>query len=159
MIADALEAYLIPTGTTHNWNSRSQDFLQMMGGVVTSGILTNRAAVISNISGQIEGFACWYLVNRLRQTGRLSITTLENASNHIGGASQEIAQVFVDALEYGMTHPGSSIQARGTGPAPSPSGSPSGFCWTTIQALHAAERAQQLEQRASDIWQDLRRQF
>lgn len=173
MIADALESYLLPaagsTGT--NWDTRCQDFLRMMGGAMgSSGTLTNRVAVVSGLASQIEGFACWYLVNRLRQTGRLSLTSLRAASGHIGGASQEVATVFVDALEHCVTHPGSALAASGSGPAPTPPSTPSGACQVAIAALEVAERAQQygeaVERRAREIGEeleggvrDLRRRF
>jgi hypothetical protein len=141
-IADALEAYLLPAAraTGPNWNSRAASFLRMMGGAVSpTGVLTNPADVISSMGSQIGGFACWYLVNRLRQTGRLNLAVLKAASQHIDGASHEMAEGFVEALEYSSVHPGSSIQVRGTGPSPTPPGTAGGACAASIHALEAAE--------------------
>ena len=143
-IADALEAYFFPTAKSGgaNWNTRSATFLRQMGGVVTAtGILSNRGDVVTSMGDQIGGFACWYLVNRLRQTGRLSLSILKAASVHINGASREMAEVFVEALEYAAAHPGSPIEARGGGPSPSSPGSASGACAASITALEAAETA------------------
>lgn len=141
-VADALEAYLATGSRTTGWNVRARAFLEAMGGIVdASNHLTNRAAVIAGLSGQIEGFACWYLVNRLRQQGTLTSARLRAAAAHIHGASGEMAEVFTDALEYAASHPGSAIAARGSGPAPSAPTTASGLCQTTLEALEAAGRA------------------
>jgi hypothetical protein len=149
MIADALDAYFFPPtpapgASPSGWNSRCTTFLQMMGGTFAGGALTNRAAVISALAPQIQAFACWYLVNRLRQTGRLTLTILESASLHVDGAGREVAEVFVDALDDCARHPSRPLQASGTGPAPSPPGLASGFCQTTISGMRRAEQLDQL---------------
>jgi hypothetical protein len=135
----------------------------MMGGVIAGGALTNRSTVIASMESQIRDFACWYLVNRLRQTSRLSLTTLEAASTHINGAARETAEVLVDALDYCLSHPGSGIQARGSGPAPNPAGTASGSCLLAVQGMRAAEAAErgarELERGAEDLYRRFRGLF
>ncbi|HEX9618603.1 MAG TPA: OmpA family protein, partial [Polyangiaceae bacterium] len=70
-IADAIESYLAPgTSGGIEWLNRSRNFLTMVGGTLTGNTLTNRAAVVSTLQTKVEEFGCYYLVNRLRQTGR-----------------------------------------------------------------------------------------
>ena len=146
-IADALANFLLPTasGTTSNeWNNRCHTFMQMKGATFnSSGGLTNRMTLINRFKGQIEEFACWYLVNRLRQSGRLSLRTLRNSSLHISGASEEIATIFVDSLDACQSTPGSNLEATGSGPAASPigTGSPTA-CNLAISGLEARETAE-----------------
>lgn len=152
-IADALTAYLLPTstgGTRTEWNNRCRTFMLMKGATFDhTGALNNRSGFISALKNQIEGFACWYLVNRLRQTGRLSISTLRTASLHISGAAEEVATVFVDALDACQSTPGSNLAASGTGPTPTPIGSSSPTaCRLAIRTLEAAEAAQRASREA-----------
>lgn len=150
-VADALEAHLATSSGATGWNVRARAFLGAMGGLVdASNHLTNRAAVIAGMSGQIEGFACWYLVNRLRQQGTLTSARLRAAAVHVHGASGEMAEVFTDALEYAASHPGSAIAARGSGPPPSAPSIASGLCQTTLEALESAGRAGRALERARE---------
>lgn len=122
-IADTLETYLAPSGSRAEWNSRCSNFLQMLGGQLdSSGRLTNRSTLVASLADQIEGFRSWYLVNRLCQQGRLTLTMLREASRHITGASNEVAQIFVDALNYCSNSSGGRLEARGAAPLPSPPG-------------------------------------
>jgi hypothetical protein len=161
-IADALAGYLLPTtsgATSSEWNNRCRTFMQMKGATFnTSGALTNRTTLISLFKGQIEQFACWYLVNRLRQSGRLSLSTLRTASLYISGASEEIATIFVDALNACQSTPGSNLAATGSGPAASAigTGSPTA-CNLAISALETAEAAEKLLERGEATLRDLER--
>ena len=146
-IADALQAYLVPSGGTPaaggDWNNRCKIFLQMTGGSFdASGVLTNAVALVDRFAGQIQGFACWYIVNRLRQDNHLSVGVLRSASLHIEGVSREVAQIFVDALVRCQSTPGSRLEATGAGPAPTGVGSSAPTaCNLAIRALEAAESA------------------
>jgi hypothetical protein len=126
-IADALEEYFFPPrGTTGGSNSRCRVFLQALGGTFSpSGSLTNQTTLIPSVANRIHNFGCVYMANYLRQRGRLDPVRMETASRHIVGASREVAEIFIDALVYCTSHPGSPIAARGRGPTPSPIGSPS----------------------------------
>ncbi len=161
-LADWLQNYLEPSGATAGgeWNSRCTHFLQALGGIFSvSGALTNRASIITDLAGKIEAFGCWYLINRLRQSRRLSLPTLRTASNHLAGASEETASIFVDALLHCHSHPGREIRAR-TDPAPTPVGSsPSGMCAAAIRALELAEETEQLLEQAEDYAGDLKREY
>jgi hypothetical protein len=161
-IADALASYLLPTtsgATSSEWNNRCRIFMQMKGATFdTSGALTNRATLISQFKGQIEQFACWYLVNRLRQTSRLNISTLRTASLHVSGAAEEIATVFVDTLDACQSTAGSNLAATGSGPSPTAigTGSPTA-CNLAIRALEAAESVGDLLERGEDTLRDIER--
>jgi hypothetical protein len=157
-IAEALEAYLAPAGAGAQWNTRCQNFLQMFGGVISKGALTNRATVVSTFAPQIEGFACFYLWNRLRQQAKLNSATLKAASAHITGAAQEVTEIFVDALVSCMAKPSTSLAAV-TDPAPTPKGSISSFCTSFISATEAVEegkaKLKQAEKAGSEMIKDL----
>ena len=152
-IADWLETYLEPAGSSvgGEWNSRCTNFLQALGGRFDpSGAIINRTALIDDLTGQIEGFGCWYLVNRLRQSSRLSIATLRTASRHLHGSSAETAAIFVDALLHCHSHSGAEIRAR-TDPGPTAIGSASGgMCALTISTLEAAERGERWAREAEE---------
>ena len=164
MIADVLEDYLSPAGAGAEWNSRCVSFLQIVGGTLdTSGALTNRTALIDDLAHQIEQFACWYLVNRLRQTGKLNVTTLRTASTHIVGASKEVSEVFVDALEYCQKHPGDKLSAHGSSPTPSAPGSISSVCQSAISAIETAEKArgfvENIEKKGKGVIEDVKKRW
>ena len=156
-IADALDAYLAPSGSRTEWDSRCANFLRMLGGQLdNSGRLMNKSTVISGLSGQIDSFGSWYLVNRMRQQNRLSLQTLRDASRHIVGVSNEVAQIFVDALDYCSGNPGSGLRARGAGPAPSPPGEESTVLSALIRGSEFMEGAgregSNLYNRAREWW-------
>ncbi len=152
-IATALSNYLSSTASGSEWNRRCTTFLEMNGATFdSSSNLTNRSSLITMFAGKIEAFACWYMVNRLRQTGRLSLSRLRSASLHISGASQEIAEIFVDTLDNCHHSPGRRLEARGTGPAPTPAGSSAPFaCSAAIRALELAEEADRLRREAEEL--------
>jgi hypothetical protein len=157
-LADVLNAYLGASGATPEWNNRSRVFMQMLGARFDpSGVLTNRAALIDSLARQIAEFGCWYLINRLRQQRRLDLPLLQRAAGFLPGASREVAQVFVDALEHSRRRPGDAIAARGAGPAPSPAVAPSGVCAAAISALTAGqgviERGQQIQRQGEQLYE------
>ena len=160
-VADMLAEYLLatPSGTASvAWSQRCSIFMQMNGAAFdASGALTNRHGLQTGLKEKIEAFACWYLVNRLRQSNRLSIGTLRSASLHISGAAEEMATIFVDALEHCRVTPGSNLQATGSGPSPSPIGtSAPTACSGAISAMETVQEAERLlregEQAARGLW-------
>jgi hypothetical protein len=148
-VADALEAYLGSAGPTPAWSTRCRAFLDALGGTIDAGgAFRNRAILITRLAEQIEAFGCWYLINRLRQKEKLTIAGLRAAVSHLRGASREVAQVFVDALDRCRQRPGSALAAQPPAPAPSPPGQPSGPCAAALRALEASERAREEGARA-----------
>jgi hypothetical protein len=143
-LADALEAYLGSAGPTPAWSTRCRAFLDALGGTIDAGgTFRNRPVLITRLAEQIESFGCWYLINRLRQKEQLNLAGLRAAASHLKGASREVAQVFVDALDRCRQRPGSALAAQPPAPAPSPPGQPSGVCQTALRALEASERARE----------------
>jgi hypothetical protein len=143
-IADAVEDYLSPKGAGPKWNARCTSFLAMLGGQFTAkGTLSNKATLTDELSDKIEGFGEWYMVNRLRQTNRLDRATMLGGSKHLHGGSHEVAQVFVDVLEHGATHPGAAASVVGSGPAPSPPGAESAALRAMLDASDSAKSGQQ----------------
>lgn len=125
-IADALQAYFISSvATPGGWGSRCGLFLRALGAALTGATITNRAALVSSVAQRIHNFACAYLANFLRQRGWLTSTLLRDATTHLEGASREVAQIFIDSLDACLHHPSAGLVASGSGPAPSPRGSPS----------------------------------
>jgi hypothetical protein len=150
-VADALQAYLLPaagssTATSTEWDNRCTIFLQMIGGTFNAGgALTNSTTLVRDLTDKIQDFACWYLVNRLRQSSRLSLTTLRAASLHVPACAEEVATVFVDALDDCHSRRSARLAATGTGPAPGTPGSSAPTpCQLAIGALEAAEQAERL---------------
>ncbi|HYW16737.1 MAG TPA: DUF4157 domain-containing protein [Allosphingosinicella sp.] len=136
-VADAVEAYLLGAPATKTAaagtpgrNGRCTGFLTAMGGTFNStGGLTNRAAVVSYIANQTESFGCWYLVNYMRQHGGVDLVKAEEAAHHIVGASQEMAGLFVTALENCATK-GAEIAVTGSTTATPRATSAS--CWMAL---------------------------
>ena len=141
-IADALDAYFFAssTGTPAGWDSRCRTFLTAVGGAFsTAGALTNRADVLAYLTEQIHDFGCWYMVNYQRQNSSMNAATLEAASRHIAGASAEIAEVFLAALERCSATPSLRLTA-GTAPTVSAAGSPTcGLARVVPEAARAVE--------------------
>ena len=133
------------------WDSRSRDFLSLMGGTFSAGKLSNRSDVIDDITDKIEAFGCYYLVNRLRQLGRLTSAHLRKACRFLPGASRETATIFVDALERNMSSPKNQLRAV-TDPPPSPAGSITLRCRAAIATVEAMEKSQ-------NVTDDLRRRL
>ncbi len=166
-LADALNAYLGASVATPEWNSRGRVFMQMLGARFDpAGNLTNRAGPIDSLARQISEFGCWYFINRLRQQRRFDLSVLRTAAGFLPGASREVAQLFVDALDHSRRRPGDAIAARGAGPAPTPAAAPGGACSAAISALTAGqgviERGQQIQRQGEQLYEQgrdwLRRQ-
>jgi hypothetical protein len=138
-IADALQTYLKPgTSGGPEWDARSKNFLTMNGGTFTGNTLSNRASVISDMADKIEAFACYYLVNRLRQKGRLTSAHFEKAAKFLPNAAQEVATIFVDALQRNVLRPKNRLQAV-TDPGPTGASSLSIRCQVALQSVKAME--------------------
>jgi hypothetical protein len=165
-IADSLDAYFNGTSSTPaGWNSRCRTFLTAVGSAFdSSGALTNRSTVLAYLTEQIHDFGCWYMVNFQRQHRSMHAAALETASRHMAGASAEIAEVFLSALERCNTNPAQALAASGTAPSPSPAGDPSCLLARTVpegaelidEARELVEQevipeAEQLIERAEDI--------
>jgi len=161
-VADTLELYLIGApaaqGTPaiiRGWDSRCTTFMTSVGGTFDdSGALTNRAEVIAYLAEQIHDFACWYMVT-FQSRNPLSAQQMREASRHMEGAANEVAEVFLSALEHCQTTPGSSLAAHGAAPSPTPIGSPScGLALVRIRSQEALEGARQEGGRLLDDAED-----
>ncbi len=145
-IADTLEAYFFgdenqPAG----WNSRCTTFLTAVGGTFDGdGNLSNRSLVKEYLTEQTHDFGCWYMVNFQRQHSGMNAEALENASRHIVGASEEIAEVFLAALEHCAANPGQRLGASRSAPTPSPPGDTScGLARAVPEAERGLEAARE----------------
>ena len=123
-IATALEDYFFgDENNTAGWNSRCLVFITAMGGEFDSNNrLTNRSDVLDYLSEQIHDFGCWYMVNFQRQHHGMDAAVLERASRHMVGASAEIAEMFLTALENCVANPSHKLESRGVGPTPTAPG-------------------------------------
>lgn len=122
-LARALNDYLSPSSPSSAWQTRARSFLAMYG-VTLPLTPDSRSALVARFAGKIEDFGVWYIVNRLRQTNRLTSATLRGCAVHIHGAAGEIAEMFVNALVYADAHPEQPLRARPPWPTPSPPGAP-----------------------------------
>jgi hypothetical protein len=152
-IGDILNDYLAP-GTTGGtlWNDRSYHFLTMMGGTFTKKALNNRTAVVDTIKSKIEEFGCYYLVNRLRQQGKLTTATMQTASEYMSGAAQEVSEIFVDALQHNVNHPDQKLRAV-TDPAPIGKGPVPSRCNAGILGTSVIEKGkEELQKKLRDLY-------
>jgi hypothetical protein len=79
----------------------------------------------------------------MRQHGGLDLTRAVEASHHIAGASREMAEVFVAALERSAARPSTPIEGRGPAPAVTPRSS-SASCTMALAAARAAQAGGQV---------------
>lgn len=122
-IADALQAYLLPqpAPAQSEYNKRGRLFLAMLGGVVDAqGNLTNEQDLVNHLVPKIQDFAEYYLVNM--SFGRT--IDFEQASRHLGGASREIASLFINALKSVGYAPNTRAHPNNYNPDPTPPGEP-----------------------------------
>lgn len=122
-IADALADYLLPPagGGARGRDTRCSVFLQALGGTIGSGgTLSNRATVLAYIAEQIGDFGCAYMLNYMRQHGGVDLTRAEQAAYHLEGAANEMAELFLAALERCMANPGATLAAGPPVPAATP---------------------------------------
>ncbi|MEP9359589.1 DUF4157 domain-containing protein [Sphingomonas sp. KR3-1] len=144
-VADAVSDYLIGAkGSAAGRNTRCTDFLTAMGGSFGASGLTNTAAVKTFVSKEIESFACWYMVNFMRQNGGINLKTAKEASHFIVGASQEIGSMFVDALVDCTKKPAATLAVKGPAPTPTPRAS-SGTCLMALGAAAISSPGQLLD--------------
>jgi hypothetical protein len=157
-IADMIEAYLVGTGTpaTRGWDSRCRVFLEAMGGTFSStGTLTNRGAVLSYLAEQIHDFGCWYLVTYQRSGGPAPPAMLAQASCHMEGASNEVAELFLGALERCVANPALPLRVTGPAPTPTPIGTES--CRLARVGPDAGEALERGAEWANETYEDASR--
>lgn len=145
-LAQALEAYLEPRGPRAGgqWFRRATSFLEMHGGALSGATLTNRSTLVASFAAKIAEFGCEYLVNRLRQTGRLTSARLAASIVHIPGASSEVASIFIDALVACHAAPRNRLAAV-TDPAPTPAAASAPFkCKAALDGLRLLESGSRL---------------
>lgn len=124
-----VEEYLIPEIysdiESSIWYNRSKIFVEeFLNGEIVDEEIVNKTEVIEDLADIFVEFGENYMVNRLRQNGSLDIDRAIEASSHLVGASTEIAEIFVNTLERSLASPLKRIKAFGTGPAPTPQGTP-----------------------------------
>jgi hypothetical protein len=153
-VGDVVNDYLTP-GTPSGgglWQSRARNFLMMMCGRFTGNTLDNRSTIVDLIKVKIEEFGCYYLVNRLRQQGRLTSATMQAASEYMSGASQETAEIFVDALQHNVNHPDEKIRAV-TDPPPGGKGTIPLRCNIGVQGTQVIETGREvLKKKLQEIY-------
>ncbi|MBN1306573.1 MAG: hypothetical protein JXA18_01550, partial [Chitinispirillaceae bacterium] len=144
-LGDVLEDYLQP-GTSIGgplWQNRSKNFLSMLGGSFTGKTLANRSTLVTAVQGKIEEFGCYYLTNRLRQQGKLTSKALRDASEYLPGAAQEVAEIFIDALQHNVKNPDQKIRAV-TDPAPTGKGSIPPRCSIGVSGTEVIEKGRDI---------------
>jgi hypothetical protein len=143
-VADVFEAYLEPAGIGKVWNGRAAKMLAILGGTLDEkGALSNKAALVAAAAEQIEAFAEWYLINRLRQKERLDTDLLRKAGAHLTGSSGEVALLFIEALVRASQRARINIAASAPGPHPTPAGAVTARFETAIRAIEGGRGAMQ----------------
>jgi hypothetical protein len=151
-IGDALEDYLSPGKPGTEWKDRATTFLQMNGAKFDgAGNLTNGSALEASFAGQIETFACQYLASRLKD-GKITSAAFNSATDHVKPASEEVASVFVDALDD-CHKTGSKLEGK---KFPKPKPAAPGACSTVKGAIGAGKQGkgvfEEIEKRGKDLW-------
>jgi len=143
-VADTIAAFLIGSGgAAPGRNTRCTDFLKSVGGTFSSsGALTNRASVKTYLGDQIESFACWYMVNFMRQHGGIDMAKATDAAHHLAGVSVEMAEVFLAALEG---------CAKTTGGTIAPGAAPTATAKALVPTCKVALGAAGLSKQAGDL--------
>jgi hypothetical protein len=144
MIADALQAYLLPqpAPAESEYNKRGRLFLGMLGGVVDAqGNLTNEQDLMNHLVPKVQDFAEYYLVNM--SFGRT--VDFEQASRHLGGASREITSLFINALKRVVYSPTSRANPNNYNPDPTPPGEP-----YTNNIFTSRERAEEIRRQIEE---------
>lgn len=107
------------------WMDRARQFLIILGGEFnSSGVLINENELIENLTSQMETFGESYLVFRLLDNGIFDLDRMIEASTHLHGAANEVAQILITTLMNEAANPDNKIKATGTGPAPTVPGVP-----------------------------------
>lgn len=149
-IASIVQDYLGTTSPSPEWNDRARIFLQMKGGVINGGVLTNRASLIVQLAAQIETFGSWYIIKTIFKTTALPQVPakIQATSKHMTGAALEVASIFVDSLVHTMNHPLDLLKYR-TDPNPTP---PSATGSAILDGLYGAlDWEQQVTEDAHDV--------
>lgn len=151
-VADAVESYL-PRATGHSprYDARAEDFLRIMGAEFSGGAMSNRADVVSEMAETIADFAQAYMLQRYILGQGRPRTRVENACKHVVGAAEEIAEVFVAALEGVMTGGASVIRGGRPWPTPKP---PAATC--EFNGLKLATREREATQLIDEGLRDAR---
>jgi hypothetical protein len=109
------------------------------------------ASLAASTAGEIETFACQYLASRLKD-GKITTPTFNAATGHVKPASEEVATVFVDALDD-CHKSGGKLQARRF---PSPKPAAPGACAAVRGAVGVTKQAggllDEAEKGARDLW-------
>ncbi len=164
-LADALRAYLLPPKEDPGarWNHRAQLMLENLGGTVTSGALTNQAALIASVGAQIEGFGCWYAATRLKDKGKsLTPAMCRDVGHHVTGSAAEMAEIFIKTLEWAMVDPKRNVDATQAGCSPpvSPPATTVPYQLESLaKGLEAAETGADWLDRAGDWVDDQRKKY
>lgn len=90
MIADSLKAYFGADASVRR-NHYAQ-FLQMLGGTIAGGVLTNRPAVEATVAARLEAFGALYIISRFGPIQGWS------SRSELPKAAQDVAQRFIDWL-------------------------------------------------------------
>lgn len=126
-VADAVKAYLMPAASA-GWKSRAAGFATAIGATVGPAGITNAPALTASLARKFTDFGYWYAATRWVPTGELGGKTAQKTCEHMEGAAQEIATVFVSTLSRAITTSPRAIDAIGPYPKPSPPGS----CGSTL---------------------------
>ena len=97
-IADVIQQY-VATGSGGLWKGRAASFARGIGATVgPKGAITNARALTSKLSTKLYDFGIWYASTRWVPTGELRGADATKTCQHMKGAAEEVAGVFVKTL-------------------------------------------------------------
>ena len=140
-IADLFRAYLpINASSRARYARRCRDFLTIMGGRFRgsgSNQLTGKSTLIGRLADKLSDFGEVYMLQRYILGQGIARTRIEDACKHLRGAAREVATVFVNGLEHGVSNPRRAVRGVGPWPRPTP---PASGCASRTLAQAARER-------------------
>lgn len=117
-VADLLAAYL-PVTDERQWLTRAARFAAAIGATVSPAGITNAASLVGSLANKLYDFAVWYTATRYVPSGQLRGQSVITACQHLRGAANEVATVFVQTLSQAVADQGRPVAAQRPYPTPS----------------------------------------
>lgn len=121
-VADLLAAYL-PVTDERQWLTRAARFASAIGATVSPAGVTNAATLVGALASKFYDFAVWYTATRYVPSGQLRGQSVITACQHLRGAANEVATVFVRTLSQAVADQGRPVAAQRPYPTPTSPGS------------------------------------
>lgn len=121
-IAAVIQKYVSP-GKGGLWAGRAASFTQGIGGTIgPRGVITNAPSLTATLTTKLYDFGIWYASTRWVPTGELKGKDATLMCQHMRGAAEEVATVFVKTLGEAIAGAPARVVAKKPLPKPTPPG-------------------------------------